>query len=163
EAGPGSRAEGHARCPVELLHEEPADADPRRHRVQPRRGVHPRRRQRDARRDRGTPEAPAPQARQPAGLGRRGGGEGGPRQGGGRRVSPAAGGAKSREQGLGAPVSRSGRGPRPVEKAAIYAYRVGAWLMGHLPVPVARGIVSVLLQLSFLLWPKKRRSVNDNF
>ena len=66
-------------------------------------------------------------------------------------------------KGLGAPVARTGRGPRPIEKAAIYAYRAGAWLMGRLPVPVARGIVSVLLQVSFLLWPKKRRFVNDNF
>ena len=63
-------------------------------------------------------------------------------------------------KGLGAPVARTGRGPRPIEKAAIYAYRAGAWLMGRLPVPVARGIVSVLLQVSFLLWPKKRRFVN---
>jgi KDO2-lipid IV(A) lauroyltransferase len=35
--------------------------------------------------------------------------------------------------------------------------------MGHLPVPVARGIVSLALQVSFVLWPKKRRFVNDNF
>lgn len=66
-------------------------------------------------------------------------------------------------KGLGAPVIRTGRGPRPIEKLAIYAFRAGAWLMGHLPVPVARGIVSFFLQLSFVLWPKKRRYVNDNF
>ncbi len=66
-------------------------------------------------------------------------------------------------KGLGAPVARTGRGPRPVEKAAIYAYRAGAWLMGRLPVPVARGIVSFVLQASFVLVPKKRRYVNDNF
>jgi KDO2-lipid IV(A) lauroyltransferase len=35
--------------------------------------------------------------------------------------------------------------------------------MSRLPVPVARGIVSFFLQLSFVLWPKKRRYVNDNF
>jgi phosphatidylinositol dimannoside acyltransferase len=75
-------------------------------------------------------------------------------------VSPAADrGGKA----LGTPVARTGRGPRPVEKAAIYGYRTGAWVMGRLPVPVARGIVSVLLQASFVLWPKKRRFVNDNF
>jgi len=79
-------------------------------------------------------------------------------------VSPATAGAgRSREKGLGTPVARTGRGPRPVERSAIYAYRAGAWLMGRLPVPIARGIVSVLLQASFLLWPKKRRYVNDNF
>jgi KDO2-lipid IV(A) lauroyltransferase len=54
-------------------------------------------------------------------------------------------------------------GPRPIEKAAIYAYRAGMWLMGRVPVPLARGIVSFFLQLSFVLWPKKRRYVNDNF
>ena len=48
EAGPGSRPQGHARRAVELLHEEPAAADPRRHRVQPGRGVHPGRGRRDA-------------------------------------------------------------------------------------------------------------------
>ena len=81
-------------------------------------------------------------------------------------MSPAATGGGSRRErglGLGAPIARTGRGPRPVERSAIYAYRAGAWLMGRLPVPIARGVVSVLLQASFLLWPKKRRSVNDNF
>jgi len=58
---------------------------------------------------------------------------------------------------------RTGRGPRPIEKAAIYAFRAGAWLMGQLPVPVARGVVSFFLQVTFVLWPKKRRYVNDNF
>ena len=76
-------------------------------------------------------------------------------------MSPAA---KARKD-LVAPHKRGsrGRGPRPIEKLAIYAYRAGAWLMGHLPVPVARGLVSFMLQLSFVLWPQKRRYVNDNF
>ena len=79
-------------------------------------------------------------------------------------MSPAAEPASKRgEKGLGAPVARTGRGPRPIEKSALYAYRAGAWLMGRLPVPVARGIVSLVLQVSFVLWPKKRRYVNDNF
>src|SRR6267142_1405033 len=77
------------------------------------------------------------------------------REGGGRRVSPATErDRKGREKALGAPVQRTGRGPRPVEKAAVSAFRAGAWLMGRLPVPIARGIVSVLLQASFVLWPK---------
>jgi lauroyl/myristoyl acyltransferase len=71
-------------------------------------------------------------------------------------VSPA--------KGLEAPHRRTGKGSfRLVEKAAIYGYRAGMWLMSRLPVPVARGIVSFLLQLSFVLVPKKRRYVNDNF
>jgi lauroyl/myristoyl acyltransferase len=75
-------------------------------------------------------------------------------------VSPAADRGRT---GLGAPVARTGRGPRPIEKLAIYAYRAGAWLMGRLPVPIAHGVVSLVLQVSFVLWPKKRRYVNDNF
>ena len=76
-------------------------------------------------------------------------------------MSPAT---KSRKD-LVAPHKRGsrGRGPRPIEKLAVYVYRAGAWLMGHLPVPVARGFVSIALQASFVLWPQKRRYVNDNF
>ena len=67
-------------------------------------------------------------------------------------------------KGLVAPHRRNAKGSfRPVEKAAIYGYRAGTWLMSRLPVPVARGIVSFTLQLSFVLWPKKRHWVNDNF
>ncbi len=50
---PRPRPQGHARGAVELLHEEPAAPDPRRHRAPARRGVHPGRGQRDARRQRG--------------------------------------------------------------------------------------------------------------
>jgi lauroyl/myristoyl acyltransferase len=64
---------------------------------------------------------------------------------------------------LGAPHRRRPTGPRPVERFAVHAYRAGAWVMGHLPVRIARVLVSTALQLSFLLWPQKRRSVNDNF
>jgi phosphatidylinositol dimannoside acyltransferase len=73
--------------------------------------------------------------------------------------------AKGPRKDLVAPHKRGsrGRGPRPIEKLAIYGYRAGAWLMGHLPVPVARGLVSFMLQASFVLWPQKRRYVNDNF
>ena len=79
-------------------------------------------------------------------------------------MSPAARGPR---KDLVAPHRRSAkattRGPRILEKLAIYAYRAGMWLMSRLPVPVARGIVSFMLQLSFVLWPKTRRYVNDNF
>ncbi|MEO8273232.1 MAG: hypothetical protein ABI620_04130 [Chloroflexota bacterium] len=67
-------------------------------------------------------------------------------------------------KGLAAPHTRSAKGSfRPVDKAAIYGYRAGMWLMSRLPVPVARAMVSFMLQLSFVLWPKKRHWVNDNF
>ncbi|HYK95246.1 MAG TPA: hypothetical protein VE011_05170 [Candidatus Dormibacteraeota bacterium] len=79
-------------------------------------------------------------------------------------MSPAADGPRQGRKGLAAPHTRNARGSfRPVEKAAIYGYRAGMWLMSRLPVPVARGIVSFMLQLSFVLWPRKRRYVNDNF
>jgi KDO2-lipid IV(A) lauroyltransferase len=79
-------------------------------------------------------------------------------------VNPAADGPRHDRKGLVAPHTRNAKGSfRPAEKAAIYGYRTGMWLMSRLPVPVARGIVSFFLQLSFVLWPKKRRYVNDNF
>jgi phosphatidylinositol dimannoside acyltransferase len=56
-----------------------------------------------------------------------------------------------------------GLGPRPLEKAAILVYRVGAWLFSLLPIPLARGLVSLVLQLSFIVVPRKRGYVNDNF
>jgi phosphatidylinositol dimannoside acyltransferase len=79
-------------------------------------------------------------------------------------VSPAADGPRQDRKGLVAPHTRNAKGSfRPVEKAAIYGYRAGMWLMSRLPVPVARGIVSFMLQLSFVLVPRKRHYVNDNF
>ena len=79
-------------------------------------------------------------------------------------MSPAADGPRQERKRLVAPHRRAGnRRFRPAEKAAIYGYRAGTWLMSRLPVPVARAMVSFALQLSFVLWPKKRRYVNDNF
>ena len=75
-------------------------------------------------------------------------------------MSPAADRGRT---ALGSPVQRTGRGPRLVEKLAIYGYRAGMWLMSRMPVRLARWIVSVGLQASFVLVPSKRRSVNDNF
>jgi KDO2-lipid IV(A) lauroyltransferase len=70
----------------------------------------------------------------------------------------------SSRKGLVAPHTRHAKGSfRLVEKAAIYGYRTGMWLMGRVPVPIARGLVSFMLQLSFVLVPKKRHYVNDNF
>ena len=79
-------------------------------------------------------------------------------------MSPAADGPRQERKQLVAPHRRAGsRRFRPAEKAAIYGYRAGTWLMSRLPVPVARALVSFGLQLSFVLWPKKRRYVYDNF
>ena len=91
--------------------------------------------------------------------------KGGAREGGGRRVSPATD-ERSARSGLGAPHRRGktpGRGFAADREGGDLAYRAGMWLMGRLPVPVARAIVSFLLQASFFLVPRKRRYVNDNF
>ena len=61
---------GHARGALLVLHEEPAPADPRRHRVQPRGGVHQGRGQRDARGHRDGQGQEDPQARRAAPHGR---------------------------------------------------------------------------------------------
>ncbi|HZM73016.1 MAG TPA: hypothetical protein VFC71_06535 [Candidatus Polarisedimenticolia bacterium] len=52
---------------------------------------------------------------------------------------------------------------RVVERLAVYVFRGGAWLIGHLPVSMARGLVRVPLVASYVLWPAKRATVNANF
>ena len=121
--GPGSRADGHPRRAVELLHEEPADADPRRHRVQPRRGLHPRRGQRDPRRNRGSPEARAPEAGRIKGEGRR------------RQVT-------DRQARLEAPHRRLQPGSRTFERAVVAGYKAFAWVISHVPPAVPRAILA---------------------
>jgi len=64
---------------------------------------------------------------------------------------------------LKAPHRRGPQGPRPIERSAVYVYRLGAWILGSLPVPIARWIVAFMLQLSFFIVPSKRRSVHLNF
>ena len=64
---------------------------------------------------------------------------------------------------LVAPHRRGEGGPRALERLAVHGYRAGAWLIGHLPVPVARGMIRFVLVASYALWPSKRRYVNANF
>ena len=72
---------------------------------------------------------------------------------------------------LVAPHRRGEPGRRPfgrllerlAERIAVYAYRVGAWLIGHVPAPLARGLIRSVLVGSYLLWPAKRGIVNANF
>ena len=87
-------------------------------------------------------------------------------------VTPPAGSSPVEKRRAGKPATsldaphrrrERGRGPRPLEKTAIVAYRAGMGLMSRLPVTVARSIVSFLLQTSFFLVPRKRAYVNDNF
>ena len=69
---------------------------------------------------------------------------------------PAAATAGKASTRLDAPHKRRerGRGPRPLEKAAIIAYRAGMGVMSRLPAAVARWIVSFLLQAFHFLFVK---------
>ncbi len=145
EAGPGPWPVRHARCPIQLLHEEPAPADPRRHRVQPGGSVHPRRGQRDAGRHGSPEEADLPQAR---GL-----------QGQGGRRRAVTGG----ERRLEAPHRRGGASPRIVERSVVLAYRATAWVLRTVPARPAGALIGLGAQASYLLWPTKRAWSNRNF
>ena len=108
---------------VELLHEEPAAADPRRHRVQPGRGLHQGRRQRDARRDRGAPKRKLRKlaaARRVA-------------MASDRREGGAAAAVTTGRIGWRRPIGGSQPGSRRVERAVVAGYRAFAWLVAHLP------------------------------
>ena len=63
---------------------------------------------------------------------------------------------------LVAPHRRGEGGSRLIERIAVHAYRAGAWLIGHLPAAFARGLIRTVLVASYVLWPSKRRIVNDN-
>jgi lauroyl/myristoyl acyltransferase len=69
----------------------------------------------------------------------------------------------TRERRLEAPHRRLAPGRRRLEKAAVAAYRATAWLIGHVPPGPAAGIIGRGAQLSYLLWPTKRRWSNANF
>ena len=64
---------------------------------------------------------------------------------------------------LVAPHRRGEGGPRVLERFAVHGYRAGAWLIGHLPMAVARRLIGFVLVGSYVLWPSKRRYVNENF
>lgn len=61
-----------------------------------------------------------------------------------------------------APHRRGDGGPRIVERAAVHGYRLGGWVVAHLPPAFARWLIVVVLQASYVLWPSKRRAVNAN-
>ena len=135
--GSRSRPQGHARRAVELLHEEPAPADPRRHRVQPGRGVHPRRGQRDARRHRGAGQADAPQAGRHEGQGRdrRGQVTAGRRRADGRD-DPPSGDSRRR-------IDAAARSPRIVERLASSATGRPRGCWPRVPPTVARPVLGL--------------------
>ena len=69
-----------------------------------------------------------------------------------------------RDRTLEAPHRRLKPGPRLLEMVAVRGYRATAWLIGRvLPPGVARVIIGRGAQLSYLLWPTKRRWSSGNF
>ena len=121
--------------------------------LQPGRGVHPRRGQRDARRDRGADCPKAEQGDQAAE------GEG---EGGGRH--PVTAGEPTQRAGLEAPHRRAPRAfSRLTERTAVTAYRSTAWVLGRTPEAATRGVLGVLSEGSYLLWPARRRVSDLNF
>src|SRR3954471_4509416 len=174
EAGSRSRPEGHARRSELVLHEEPAPPDPRRHRVQPGRGVHPRRGQRDARRHREGTCSQASPARQ-ARSDRRLSSELGQRQGSGRRgqggrrltevsqLSDKASGvryAPHRRDTAGNRVGKAVRRAR--ERSAVRGYKTAAAAMSRIPVGVSLPVGKALFVGSYYAWPAKRRIILSN-
>ena len=64
---------------------------------------------------------------------------------------------------LEAPHRRLESSPRFVEKAAVLGYRSGLAALAHLPPALSIAFIGRLNQLSYLLWPTKRRFSNANF
>ena len=77
-------------------------------------------------------------------------------------------GAARRPSGRGevrleAPHRRGGSAPRLVERLAVVGFRATSWLLAVIPAGVARPVIGRLSQLSYLLWPTKRRWSDRNF
>jgi KDO2-lipid IV(A) lauroyltransferase len=69
----------------------------------------------------------------------------------------------TRERELEAPHRRLEPGPRIVEKAAVVGYRAAERLLGILPAGPSQFVAGRVAQVSYLLWPTKRRWSNRNF
>ena len=145
-------------APSSYFMKSPPHADPRRHRVQPGRGVHPRRGQRDARRHRGAGQADAQAA------GRRRRPRSRPPRRSDRRPTPTDRSSPTATVDSRRRIDAAGGRPRVVERLAILGLprdRVAA-RAGCRPA-VARPSLGRLAQASYLLWPTKRRWSNQNF
>ncbi len=68
-----------------------------------------------------------------------------------------------RKRRLEAPHRRLQSGSSTFERVVVVGYKAIAWLIGHLPPAVPRVILARGAQLSYLLWPTKRRWSNANF
>lgn len=76
----------------------------------------------------------------------------------------------SRERRLEAPHRRPGTtsrsrviGQRALERVALVVYRSGEWVIARLPRRPVEGVLRVIFQASYLLWPTKRQWSNSNF
>jgi phosphatidylinositol dimannoside acyltransferase len=62
------------------------------------------------------------------------------------------------------PGSRIGRrGSRLVERGVVVGYRVTAWVVAHVPPAIPRFLIARGAEISYLLWPEKRRWRNLNY
>ena len=68
-----------------------------------------------------------------------------------------------REHRLEAPHRRLQPGSPVFERAVVLGYKAFAWLISHLPPALPRVVLGGGAQLSYLLWPTKRRWSNANF
>jgi KDO2-lipid IV(A) lauroyltransferase len=64
---------------------------------------------------------------------------------------------------LEAPHRRLQPGSRLLERGVVVGYRVVAWIGGHLPPEIPRFAIARGAELSYLLWPTKRRWSNANY
>lgn len=69
----------------------------------------------------------------------------------------------SGERRLEAPHRRLEAGPRLLEKTVVAAYRTASWVIGRIPPRISTAVIGRGAQLSYLLWPSKRRWSNANF
>lgn len=69
----------------------------------------------------------------------------------------------AREHRLEAPHRRLQPGSRFFDKAAVASFKAFAWFISHLPPAIPRVVLGRGAQLSYLLWPTKRRWSNANF
>jgi phosphatidylinositol dimannoside acyltransferase len=64
---------------------------------------------------------------------------------------------------LEAPHRRLEAGSRVFETAVVAGYKAFAWVISHVPPAIPRALIARGAQLSYLLWPTKRRWSNANF
>ena len=68
-----------------------------------------------------------------------------------------------RERRLEAPHRRPESTSRLLERGVVLGYRAVAWLVAHVPPGIPRTVIAGGSQLSYLLWPTRRRWLDANF